>query len=305
MRAASSRSTTSCPTRPARSHERALTILDVALALGCVAGLARVIAMTGLHVPLDPNEGWNAYHALAAMSGGPLYPPARQLPGQQLSAAVLLRRRRRGMVTGDEIVAGRIVSLLSLLAVARRRSSPPRGAWAAGREASLFARCCSRRACSSSPTMSAWTTRSCSATRSRLAGLCCCLRSRERRAMARRWLMTLALFVKHNLVAMPLAACRLARAHRPPAAVRFVACGIGFAAARLDPVPARLWREPSARSSLRRGSIRSRRCARRRGTGLLWGGAAGWPSCGAAVRDRDDTTVTSRCARSMRHCGGR
>ena len=61
---------------------------------GCAIGLARIAATTFLHVPLDPNEGWNAYHALAATSGGTLYPPAGQLRVQQLSAALLLHRRR-------------------------------------------------------------------------------------------------------------------------------------------------------------------------------------------------------------------
>ena len=46
----------------------------MAAAFCCAALLLRDGIAIGLHVPLDPNEGWNAYHALAAMSGQALYP---------------------------------------------------------------------------------------------------------------------------------------------------------------------------------------------------------------------------------------
>ena len=48
---------------------RAFKLVVVAAALFCAFGLWRVIATMGLRLPLDPNEGWNAYHAAAATVG--------------------------------------------------------------------------------------------------------------------------------------------------------------------------------------------------------------------------------------------
>lgn len=95
---------------------RALRAFDLAvlgMALFCAAGLWRVIAVMGFQLPLDPNEGWNAYHAAAAMSGSPLYPGAQSYlvnnypPVSYYVAGVL------GRLFDDYIIAGRIVSLLS------------------------------------------------------------------------------------------------------------------------------------------------------------------------------------------------
>lgn len=94
---------------------RALNILNLVLALGCALGLARVLAIAGLHVPLDPNEGWNAYHTAAAMSGGHLYPGAGSFLTNNyppLSFYIV------GLFGADHIVAGRIVALLAFTAVA-------------------------------------------------------------------------------------------------------------------------------------------------------------------------------------------
>ena len=49
-------------------------ILDYALEKFPHSAELRDGTAIGLRVPLDPNEGWNAYHALAAMTGAPLYP---------------------------------------------------------------------------------------------------------------------------------------------------------------------------------------------------------------------------------------
>ena len=51
-----------------------LKLALMAAAFMCAALLLRDTLAIGLHVPLDPNEGWNAYHALAATAGATLYP---------------------------------------------------------------------------------------------------------------------------------------------------------------------------------------------------------------------------------------
>jgi len=87
------------------------------LALGCAIGMARMAAITCLHVPLDPNEGWNAYHALAATSGGALYPPPGSLMFNNYPPLSFYIVGAFGLVAGDNIVAGRILSLLATLGV--------------------------------------------------------------------------------------------------------------------------------------------------------------------------------------------
>lgn len=85
------------------------------LAVFCIAGLTRVIAVTGLQVPLDPNEGWNAYHALYAMSGEVLYPGAATLLFNNYPPLSYYIVGALGSLIGDHIVAGRIISLLATL----------------------------------------------------------------------------------------------------------------------------------------------------------------------------------------------
>src|SRR5215472_15267788 len=85
----------------------------VLVVLFCAAGLYRILAAVFLHVPLDPNEGWNAYRAAAAMSGAPLYPPADALFFNNYPPLSFYLVGAFGRLVGDNIVAGRIVSLAS------------------------------------------------------------------------------------------------------------------------------------------------------------------------------------------------
>lgn len=98
--------------KPSPRHAEIATL--TLLGLICGVALWRIIGQLGLTMPLDPNEGWNAYHTMAAMRGGDLYPgPEAYLVNNYppLSYYVV------GFVswfTGDVIVAGRVVSLLAV-----------------------------------------------------------------------------------------------------------------------------------------------------------------------------------------------
>jgi 4-amino-4-deoxy-L-arabinose transferase-like glycosyltransferase len=72
---------------------------------------------TFLHVPTDNNEGWNAYHALIALSGGVLYPPPDSLISTNYPPLSFFIVGFAGKLIGDNIIAGRLISILSLLAV--------------------------------------------------------------------------------------------------------------------------------------------------------------------------------------------
>ena len=78
--------------------------------------LARHVILLPIRTSLKYNEGWNAYQAAHAFSPEP---PLSQ-PGcdnfQQLSTSFLLHRRRPlGKFLGDNIIAGRVVSLFAFI----------------------------------------------------------------------------------------------------------------------------------------------------------------------------------------------
>jgi hypothetical protein len=100
-----------------RWSQNALTAIVGMLAVACIAGFWRVAAPIWLHVPIDPNEGWNAYHAAAAMLGHGPYPEASSFMTNNYPPLSFYVVGALGRVLGDNIVAGRIVSLLSFLAI--------------------------------------------------------------------------------------------------------------------------------------------------------------------------------------------
>ncbi len=108
------------------------------LALGCIAGLWRAAAVLCLRVPLDPNEGWNAYHAAAAMAGHGLYPEPASFMTDNYPPLSFYAVGVLGRAVGDNIVAGRILSLASFLFVSCGVAVLARN-WNCGRGEALFA----------------------------------------------------------------------------------------------------------------------------------------------------------------------
>lgn len=97
---------------------RVATMLALGL-LGALvaAGLYRVLLLTGTPIPLDPNEGWNAYHTAAAMAGRPLYPDAAATLVNNYPPLSFYIVGAVSLFTGDAIVAGRLVALTAFGAV--------------------------------------------------------------------------------------------------------------------------------------------------------------------------------------------
>ena len=90
-----------------------------ALLLAVVAfGMTGPLLAIGRYIPLDPNEGWNAYFADAAVHGGVLYPPADALITNNYPPLSFYIVGLIGYLTGDNIFAGRGIALVSLLFVA-------------------------------------------------------------------------------------------------------------------------------------------------------------------------------------------
>ncbi len=109
---------------------RWFSILTWLTALAVGLTLVRLASIAGLDIQRNYNEGWNAYHALALMTGGQLYPQASGFMVNNYPPLSFLVIAAAGKAGADLIVAGRIVSLLSALvaswaifAIARRMTA--------------------------------------------------------------------------------------------------------------------------------------------------------------------------------------
>ena len=95
-----------------------LSISEAALAVLLLAVLplfVRNLLAIPVIAPLDPNEGWNAAHALAVMAGQALYPPPQSLMVNNyppLSFYLMAALTRHGH---DVIVMGRWLSMLAFV----------------------------------------------------------------------------------------------------------------------------------------------------------------------------------------------
>jgi hypothetical protein len=72
---------------------------------------------SGLDAAIDPNEGWNAYLADAAMGGAPLYPGRDQLITNNYPPLSFYAVGLVGKLVGDNVLAGRWLSLLAMVGI--------------------------------------------------------------------------------------------------------------------------------------------------------------------------------------------
>ena len=212
------------------SH-RALIAAVAATGMLCILGVWRAAAVAGLHVPLDPNEGWNAYHAWAAMHGGPLYPGPRSYMINNYPPLSFYVVGTLGGLLGDNIVAGRIVSLLSLgfvaaglYAAARRMECGPVAALFAPLFFTAVLIVGSDYVGMDDPQMLAHAVA--------MAGFLLLLRE-PRPVIWAALLFVIAAFVKHNVVAMPIAAAAWLALRERKNATWLAAAGIIFLVAGL------------------------------------------------------------------------
>src|SRR6516164_4301658 len=71
-----------------------------------------------LNVEIENNEGWNAYFADAAMGRMPLYPSADQLITNNYPPLSFYIVGLAGRFVGDPVLAGRLLSLVAMVAIA-------------------------------------------------------------------------------------------------------------------------------------------------------------------------------------------
>jgi hypothetical protein len=208
-------------------------IFAALLAIVCVAGLWRVFATIGLRVPFDPNEGWNAYHATAAMAGRALYPDSHSYMVNNYPPLSFYIVGAAGRLIGDSIVAGRIIALVSFFAVATVIAMTVRIMGGRAIDAAIaallfvtFLLVGSDYVGMDDPQLLGHAFG--------MAGLILVLRERRRYALvAGALLFVLALFVKHNLVALPLALSAWLLFYDRRAAWQFIGWGLAFSLAGL------------------------------------------------------------------------
>lgn len=90
----------------------------VLAAVAILAAACTRLWLIPVHFSADPNEGWNAFQAANAMGAGPLYPPAGALTGNNYPPLSFYLVGVAGRAGGDPIVAGRLIALGSVLAIA-------------------------------------------------------------------------------------------------------------------------------------------------------------------------------------------
>ena len=198
--------------------------LNAALTALCLLGLAYAASHIFLHAALDPNEGWNAYHTAAAIGGAPLYPQGWFTNNYPPLSFYIV-----GLLPGDHIFAGRIVALLSLVFVAWTIIDAARRMGASGETAAFGALwfmagmlVFTDYVAMDDPQLLGHAVM--------MAGLLLLLRGKPAAAAPT---MAMALFVKHNLVALPVAAILWLAFTDRRAAIRFAATGLAAGLAGL------------------------------------------------------------------------
>jgi hypothetical protein len=189
-----------------------------------VIGYLRAAATMSLHVPLDPNEGWNAYHAAAAMTGRALYPGAKTYFVNNYPPLSFYIVGALGRFVGDHIVAGRIVSLsaflftaMGILAAARRMGCGVADARIGGLFFAASLLFGSDYVGMNDPQLLGHAIQ--------IGALLLILRGWD---LGAAFLFVMGIFVKHNLVALPLAVALWFVIEDRARAWRFAAASAGF-----------------------------------------------------------------------------
>jgi len=187
-----------------------------------LALLIRNVLAIPVLVPLDPNEGWNAAHTLSLLAKRALYPPPQSLMVNNYPPLSFYLVSALSRLTGDAVVAGRILALLSFLAscggivlVLRQMGCGARGRMFAVLFFAATLLIASDYVGMDDPQLLGHAVQ--------LAALLLLLRGR---IVAAALIFAASLFIKHNLLALPLAAAAWLFWQDRQQAWRFLLCGI-------------------------------------------------------------------------------
>ena len=184
-----------------------LRVVIATVALCGIALLAAPVLRLWTQTPINYNEGWNAYQIERALASRPLYPPGDALVTNNYPPLSFYIVGGVSRLVGDHIIAGRLVALASFLLVAVEIGllvfAGSRSVWASLFSSAAFVLFGATR----------WTDYlgMCDpqwlAHAMALGGLVLLSRTQSTSAaLAAGSLMAVALFVKHNVIPLPVAA---------------------------------------------------------------------------------------------------
>lgn len=215
------------------SSANLLMAVVAAVAVCCAIAVGWVALGAGI-LTIDYNEGWNAYNQAAAMGSGSLYPDVASMmfnnyPPLSFPIVGLL-----GKVTGDYIVAGRMIALFSFLATAGGIYTAAR-IMGAGRLEGAYAALFFMAVILAIQNYARLNDPQMLGLAFGIAGIVCVLAAPHARfaILAGAFAFTLAGFVKHNLVAQPLAILVWLALYDRRRALWFAAAGLVFSAVGL------------------------------------------------------------------------
>lgn len=210
---------------PIGSSPRRLSTLIACLCLIALLAAIWPIYRAFLNIEIDGNEGWNAYHADAAMGRMPLYPARELLITNNYPPGSFYIVGAAGRMIGDAVLAGRLLSLLSVAGIAggvafvTQRLTGNRAAAGIGAAYFVATMCVafSGYVGMNDPHLLAQAVMT--------LGFAAFLRAmeRDRGYWAPILLMVAAGFIKHNIIVMPLTAMVWLGMHKP---WQFVKCGV-------------------------------------------------------------------------------
>jgi hypothetical protein len=194
----------------------------IAMALAVLPLLVRNSLAIPVLAPLDPNEGWNAVHALAAITGHALYPPPQSLMVNNYPPLSFYLVGTLARLTGDAVIAGRILSLIAFLAACGAIALVLRQ-MECGVRARLFAVLVFAAILLIASDYVGMDDPQLTGHAIQLAALLLLLRGQT---LAAALAFAASLFLKHNLLALPLAAGAWLVWQDRRAGLRFMLCGI-------------------------------------------------------------------------------
>jgi len=188
-----------------------------------------------LNIEIDPNEGWNAYWADAAMGRRPLYPSHAELITNNYPPLSFYIVGGFGRLVGDPVLSGRLLSLMAVgalavavaLAIRRLNGSPAGAAVGSLYFLATMSRFCPGYVGMNDPQLLAQAVM--------IFGFLGFLKAtaQDRGYVIPILVMVLAGFIKHNIIAMPLTAYVWLAMQRPHQLLKCIAIGGGAAAVGL------------------------------------------------------------------------
>jgi hypothetical protein len=213
------------PARPVRAkadNPRYLGVIEWLLYVIAVWCFAWPVYRAFLNIEIQNNEGWNAYFADAAMGKMPLYPSAAQLITDNYPPLSFYIVGLGGRLVGDPVLAGRLLSLVAVVAIAIAISLSVRrlgGSKVAGTISAAFFVATMSRFFMSYVGMNEPQLLSEAIMAFGFLGFLVA-RSNDRGYVGPVLMMASAGFVKHNIIAMPLTAFLWLGLHRRREAVK-------------------------------------------------------------------------------------